>query len=355
MLKLLILFIFALIISVIFLWLGENSGNVVINWLGYKISLSSNFFLAAVIILIFTVLLFITILSAIKNLPLVFKKNFFKRTEENNFKILEKGILSLLSSDNEEAKNNYNKIKNSLPVNNEKYNNLFYAFEAKLNQNEGNYLIAKNSYEKLAENKNTRFFAVKGLLEIASLSGDLSKAATHAEEAYKIKPDFKDGAHSLLELYKNSGEIDKAFNFINKYKNRFRFKKDHNNQIDTDKEISELWIRKVKKLESYDENNQLKRIFIFDLIIKSLKYNPQNIEAINYLFIYADKLKEYSKLKKYYRIFWSYQQNYELTKQYLMILTKNHEKKKKIVEAELNKLQKIKNNIDIITKIKNEF
>ncbi|HCR86010.1 MAG TPA: hypothetical protein DIV86_04965, partial [Alphaproteobacteria bacterium] len=100
MLKLLILFIFALIISVIFLWLGENSGNVVINWLGYKISLSSNFFLAAVIILIFTVLLFITILSAIKNLPLVFKKNFFKRTEENNFKILEKGILSLLSSDN---------------------------------------------------------------------------------------------------------------------------------------------------------------------------------------------------------------------------------------------------------------
>lgn len=354
-LKLFIILSIALIFSFIVLWFGENSGAIIIKWLGYKISISSNFFILGVIIIIITSYFLIWLLGAILKLPYSFRNSYRSMSEDRNYKLLERGILNLLATDVSEAKTDYERIKNTLPKNNEKYKNLFYAFEAKLNQAEGNYLLAKNSYEKLAENKNTRFFGVKGLLEVASLSGNMAQAANHAEQAYKLKPDFKDGAHSLLELYKNSGEIDKAFNFVNKYKSRFRFRKDHSNQIDTDKELSELWIRKVKKLESYDETNQLKRMFIFNHIIKALKYDPANYDAINYLLNYSEKLKEYSKLKKYYRIYWKYNQNFELTKKYLEILFKEGPKRKKLVKSELAHLQKLKNNIDIIEKLTREL
>jgi len=354
MFKLLTIIITTIAFVLGILWLNENSGIIDINWLGYKIKTNTSFFVLVFVVLFLVLVFLFQLLLTIFNFPSKIKNLFFKQSDNYTYKNLEHGVLNLLSNDLSEAKKVYAKLVNNIG-NDSHYKNLFNAFEAKLLQADGNFIEAKKSYEKLLDNKNTKFFAVKGLVESTSLEGNLTEAKNYAEKAYELKPNFKDGAVSLLELYKNTKDYDSAFNFLKKYKKKIWFKKDFNNQINIDKEYSYLWLEKAKDILKEPNISPLKKILAYDFIIKSLKYDNGNLEAINLLLVNSEKTGNINDLIKYFRKFWAYNQNNELTKKYLEITSKNKKKKAKYINEELLKLSKIKLNTSVLEKLKTEF
>lgn len=353
MIRLLFFIIIVIVVSTGFIWLSSNSGIVTFNWLGYNIEITITFFLLLLIVLFLIAFIFLELFSLILNSPSKLKRIFSKKDDEVNYSFLEKGLFSLISGDLKDAESNYNILKKRLGEKS-KYKNIFNAYEAKLLQQEGRYLEAKEAYNKLFDNKKTKFFAVKGLLETNSLQGNLKETRRYAEIAYDMKPDFKDGAHSLLELYKKSGDIDDVFEFLAKYKRKNFFNKDHYNQIDIDKEYSWAWLEKAKEA-FVTADNKAKRNFAYGMLIKAIKYNKANEEAANLLIIKAEELDKISDMKKYYKKHWEYKQNFELTSDYLNVLLNQKGIGKKAILKEISLLEKVQKNDKIVNNLKAQF
>lgn len=353
MIRLLFFIIIAIAFSSGFIWINSTSGLVTFNWLGYNIEINITFFILLLIISFFIFLIVFELISLILNSPLKLKKIFSKKDDEVNYNYLEKGLFGLISGDIKEAESNYNILKNRLGEKS-KYKKIFNAYEAKLLQNECRYLEAKEAYKKLLDDKKTKFFAVKGLIETNSLQGNLLETKKYAEIAYNMKPDFTDGAHSLLELYKKSGNIDEVFDFLNKYKRKNFFKKDHHNQIDIDKEFSWAWLNNAEQAFN-NADNKTKSNLALNMLIKALKYNYANEKALNLFILKAGELCKISDLRKHFRKHWEHKQNFEPARDYLNTLLNQKGIGKKTILREIATLEKIQKNDKIVNKLKAQF
>jgi HemY protein len=340
-------------------WLFVNEGSVEFIWLGYKIKTTTTFFILAGSVALFFLILFIQLLIILFSLPRRIRKKYHNHLLEQSLKNLQIGYAALLSGDMEQAKK-YSQKLISDPSKNKSIGNLSNMLAAKVAQEEGNTAIAQDYFNKFLENKKQRFFAVKSLLDNAFSQGDIESAMNYAEEAYRLKPNVKAGARSLLELYKKAGRFDRAEEFLKKYKRRHLFLPDKYNDIDVEKELGFIWFAKAKEI--FDNDNSIRIKDKANLTEakkyaeKSLKIDPYNKEIIKLLLLIYRAMKLEGKAKHLIERTWNRVQSLEMGLVYLDSFAGNNPKDsaKKKLKA-IQGLETIARNPEIIEKLKDKI
>ncbi|MDX1950210.1 MAG: heme biosynthesis HemY N-terminal domain-containing protein [Rickettsiales bacterium] len=339
--KILTTIIAVLVIILLANWFALFDGKVDVLWLGYKIE-TSVFFIALSFFLLFLILYLIyNLFKFILGFPSFFSKRLEKNILNKNLENLQYSVSALLSGDNETAK----KYSSKLQINHKTNKNIAIIrdiLETSIAQNDGNLLLAEKNYQKLLEQDSTRFFATQGLLNSSFIKGDINRAIEYAEDAYKLKPNIKNGAQSLLALYKKAGNWQKAEEFLKKYKRKYFFFSDKNNNFSADNELSNIYFEMAKEVKENrflsDENIEI----CFRNLLKSISYNSENEDAILMLAEISLMNQKTNIAKSKIEKLWLNKPSESLAKAYLsLIIEKNETKNYTLKQKAVEKLKKI--------------
>ncbi len=335
-------------------WLFDHNGMVDFYWLGYQAHTTTAFLIVCVVFGMIVFALLVQVLLFIMFLPERMKKKYQKTKFEQNLITLQKGYAALLSGDIVEARRLSSKLE-KISAPNDSLQNLTYMLAAKTAENEGDFIAAQDNYNKLAGKKRYKFFAVKGLLNSAFRQGNIEKAILHAEEAYKLKPDVEGGAHSLLELYKKAGHLNRAEDFLNRYKRKFIIRKDRHNKINIKNELGDIsYIRAQETLQNA-RGDKIELTRAMRQLDKSLDADPYNTEKIILMMKLCKGLNNERKAKDVMERAWEKVQSYKIGAAYLNVFFNNDYKKaaRKKLRA-IEDLRAITDNHEIIEKLKDK-
>lgn len=341
MIKILTFFTLVIFIALGINWLNLNEGSVEFVWLGYQIKTNISFLVFAILVLLFIIIFALEILKSIFSLPQKAGKAYKNKQINNSLEQIKIGYAALLSGDLALAKKTSIKLL-SCPKENKNIVELADILSAKVALEEGSYITANKYYDKLLTNKKNNYYAVKGKLENAFKNGDVETAISMAEKAYKLKPKVKDGAHSVLELYKKSGKIENAEKFLKKYKNKHSLFKDKYNAIDVKKEFSELNYIKAEAIINSQSNQ--KNLYKAMAFAKNSFENADDKIKVTLLILKICKiLKDEKTAKKYVEKLWHISPDFECASNYINMLSATstaelNKKKQRAIES----LQNIK-------------
>lgn len=211
---LLILWILFLVLAIAspLLWTLDNSGFVLINWLGYEVK--TNILTAILLAIIFTFLIvflsyLLTKILSLKFpdlLKIFFKKNYAKHLEKiirkhhRAFELSSQLLLALEVNDQklaEKLQKEFSKL-----VKNRHLNDFFLAkifFEKK------EFSKSYELFAKFSDNKNAKILALKSKLEFALQNHDETAAIAYAKQIISTKDNDLKTAKTLFSLYKKLG------------------------------------------------------------------------------------------------------------------------------------------------------
>ena len=340
-------------------WVVVNDGSIEFIWLGYKVQTSVAFFIFAFTFIVILLIIIFQILITIFTIPRRVGKKYNDYLLENNLKNLQIGYAALLSGDVEQAKKASQKLLDK-PSKNRSVGNLTDMLIAKVAQEEGNLTLAQDYFNKFLGNKKQRFFAVKSMLDTAFQQGKIDEAMDYAEQAYELRPNVKDGARSLLELYKKAGQFAKAEEFLKKYKRKHLLFKDRYNDIDVGKELGIINLERAKHVYDNEKGVSIKdKTDLHEarkLAEKAIRNDIYNKENINLLLSIYKQLKQESKARSLIEKVWPRLQSLDLGLAYLDVYTAANYKdsaKKKLKAIE--RLKNLTKNDEIIEKLKDKI
>jgi HemY protein len=330
MFRIITFFILITLLSLGFVWLDENQGDISMIWLGYEVVFSTSFLFAAIISIAAMFTLVYLVFSKVVGSPREFRDKIRDKRYKKSVQIFQNAYAALLSGDVENAKLYSNKVKGFL-VQDDTIQNFNHVLVGKIAQEEGNFKLSNTHFEKLLEKKNTKFVGIKGLLDNAFFQGDLRKAAELAREAYELNPNVKNGAKSLLVLYKKAKMWASAELFLNSYKRRFLFRKDHNNDIDIRKELIEVYICRANDLFEKAGDSEYEAGKALEYLNKVRRLDKNNPDIIDLYVDICIKLRKDRNAKKFIEEIWKDEPSYDLGQKYINIEV---EHKRKVKAAE---------------------
>lgn len=256
-------FIFLLIIlgiSVGLVWIGDNSGNVTLQWLGYRIDTTVSFLLVVIVLLLFLFYVVIRVFQTIFSLPGAVKA----RREEHGSELLVQGFTALAAGDIDQARRisqRSGRLSGHSP--------LSLILAAQTAQIEGNEEAAISHFQAMTEEKSTEFLGLRGLLLQAIKQKDYKKALELADRADKIRPNTPWLIKTLIELSVRRGQLDNALESIDKAARKRIFNKAETN-----------WLRAIVQYEKAKEAlNAGNTESAIDLLITINKKEPEFIPA----------------------------------------------------------------------------
>ena len=212
------------ILTTSLVWIIENNGSIVINWLGYEVQtdiLTSLLIFAFFLTLVALISYFLTRLLAIKFpqlLKLLFKKSYTKKLEQIiinhhlGFETLSKLLLAMEVDDFENAKKIHKDFSKQI-----KYKNLNNFFEAKFAIEKGNFDVSEKYFAQYEENQHAKILLLKSKLKIAIKNKEDQRAIEIAKQILVMKKDSLKTAQDLLKLYKRNGNWQSAKVLINEF------------------------------------------------------------------------------------------------------------------------------------------
>ncbi|MEM9962886.1 MAG: heme biosynthesis HemY N-terminal domain-containing protein [Pseudomonadota bacterium] len=183
-------------------FLMESPGGITINFAGQELYFSPLGFAAALLVLFFglwllfkLVGLLIAVLRFIVGDETALSRYFDRSRERRGLEALSRGMTALASGDAKLARSKAEKAERLL-----KKPELTRVFSAQAAELSGDATKAKTYYRALAEDPNTAFVGVKGLLSQAMASGETDKALKLAEAAFKLRPREPEVLETLYSL-----------------------------------------------------------------------------------------------------------------------------------------------------------
>jgi HemY protein len=205
-------------------WVIENNGELIINWLGYQIQTD---ILTAILILLFLIILIAVIsyictrLLAIKFpqlLKLLFKKSYTKKLEKiianhhKAFDSITSLMLALEVDDYEIAKKIHHDLSKQL-----KFKPLHDFFSAKFALENGDYSTSEKLFNQFHDNPHGKILLLKSKLKILIKDNQIIEAIKIAQEILSLKKNSLSTARELLKLYKKNGNWQLAKKLIQDY------------------------------------------------------------------------------------------------------------------------------------------
>jgi HemY protein len=178
-------------------WFVDNDGQVVVEWMGYRVQTSIAFAILFLIIIIVTSTLFLQAILWVKSAPKRYSRKLKDRKFSRGMLALTKGFAAVAAGDKKQARTFSARASSNLE--NIPLTKLLAAQTAQL---QGDRELVREHYTQMLENKDTEIIAIKGLLIEAKYDEDLPKALFLAEKAYKLCPDAEWVILILFDLYK---------------------------------------------------------------------------------------------------------------------------------------------------------
>ncbi len=211
-------------VSFSLVWLLDNEGMVVVNWLGYQAQM--DILTAILLAVFFTILVFIfsyllTRILAIKFpnfLKLFFKKNYVRQLEKaihrhhQAFDLMANSLLALEAHDHKLAEDLQKKF--SKLVKNPQINNFFLG---KIFFEKADFSKSVEFFSKFGENRNSKILVLKSKFKLALQNQDDVGAMAYAKQILSVKYIDFEIVRTLFLLYKKNGLWQDAKDLIVKY------------------------------------------------------------------------------------------------------------------------------------------
>ncbi len=214
----------AFIIATPLVWVLDNNGLVLVNWLGYRIE--TDIPTSILVAILFTAITFSISYLVAKILSIKFPnflKTFFQKRHFKNlesvihrhhqaFNLMTQMLLALEVEDKKSSKDLHKKL--SYLIKNRDINNFF---SGKVFLENGQFEKAAEAFEKFGESKNAKILALKSRFQAALNEENDITAIAYAKQVLSISKKDLGVATSLLNLYKKRGDQEEANRLISSF------------------------------------------------------------------------------------------------------------------------------------------
>ena len=211
MIRILIFFAIVFAAAFGFVWLAENPGTVAVTWPWAEASVEVSLMVAAIALVVGLIVLMalVALVSAILNSPRTFTRWRRGRKRDKGYQALSRGLVAAGAGNSLIAHRMAKDARRHLP--NEPLTEMLDAQTALL---EGKHERARERFEKLSQNEETRLLGLRGLYLEAERLGDRDAAAYYAEEAVKAEPGTGWAVQTLLRDQALHGEWREALSTL---------------------------------------------------------------------------------------------------------------------------------------------
>lgn len=325
----LLLFILISILGMIYFPFNIND-LVIIEWIDYHLEISPLFAISAFIIIFIITYIITYFFIFLKNIPKSLHKYYQEKQNHDDLILMLEASFALSHKDPSRIKNILKKIiaaqnhPQMLSIKPQALLCITHLYEFLNDIDELYEEPLEESYQSLLTQKETRFIGLKGLTSSRLDSKRYHEALTYAEKAFNL--DSKDGdiIRSLIDIYSNLEEYEKAEKLIKKYKDSALLIKNyiaHANYLITQSDVDNA----------------------ISLLEKAIKIDPANYEAVTNL---ARLYTQDDNKKSAYKIIekaWKKDPSVDLAKFMINIFYDyNLDKKVQLLEKLINLSPKVK-------------
>ena len=182
-------------------WLINRPGSVTLDWQGYRIETSVALLLVVMTVLAATSAVAYRIFLALWRTPAQLGEAWRGRRRQKGYQALTRGMVAVAAGDAVEARRQEKRAQALLhepPL-----TMLLSAQTAQLN---GDETAAARFFQAMAEQPDTEFLGVRGLLNQALIQGDDGAALELARHAYRLRPKSEWVAAQLFDLQARNGQ-----------------------------------------------------------------------------------------------------------------------------------------------------
>lgn len=212
LIRLLIGFVVLVAVSLGAVWMAQHSGEIVVDWLGWRIRTSTPVLIIAVLLFAAIVAMVYRFWRAMVGAPRAFGIARIERRRREGYLALTRGMVALAAGDPEEARRQARDANARLDED-EPLTMLLLAQAAQLDGEEG---AAKRYFEAMLQRPETEFLALRGLMVQSQRARDREETLKLARRAHEIRPKSKWVIGELFEAEAAAGNWKAAENLIRK-------------------------------------------------------------------------------------------------------------------------------------------
>lgn len=186
-------------------WMAERPGEVVLEWLGWRIDTSVPILLLGVLAVMAVVWLIFRILRGIGRVPGRVRESMRARRHRRGLTALSHGYAAVAAGDPRRARSYANDAEKLLD---ETTATRLLGAQAALLSGDG--VDAQKRFEGLLDNPDTRLPALRGLMDQALVAGDRARAKDYAQRAFDEKARPAWAAQALFDMQVRDREYAQA-------------------------------------------------------------------------------------------------------------------------------------------------
>lgn len=188
-----------------FSWLADHPGDVVLTWLNREVRFSTTMLAVGLLAFVAVILVVSAIVRAILRTPGFLGSFFERRRREKGWRALSHGMIAVGAGDpsaSARAATEARRILGNEP--------LALLLEAQSAQLSGNRQAARDTFERMVQDPQTRLLGLRGLFVEAKREGDIDAARHFAGEANRIAPWLGWSGNAVIEAQTRGGDWDGA-------------------------------------------------------------------------------------------------------------------------------------------------
>jgi HemY protein len=164
-------------------WLADRPGDLVVNWLGYRIETSLAVALMALVVVLAVLGLILSLLRRLLHVPAAIADYVHDRRDRRGHEALSRGIVAVAARDREAALRHSDRAVRLLP-----HDPLARLLEAQTAQLRGDHKRVERIFADMLGRPETEVVALRGLFIRARQAGNEARARGYAERAYRRQP-----------------------------------------------------------------------------------------------------------------------------------------------------------------------
>jgi len=208
------LLVFALLVLALaggFAWLADRPGELSVVWQGQRADMSLMVAATLVVSLVAAIMLSWWIVRVVLTSPHTVQRYFRARKRDRGYQALSTGLIAAGAGDAAAARRMHARTKGLLRADQEP---LIHLLEAQAAMIEGRYDEARQTFERMVDDPETRKLGLRGLYLEARRLGANEAARQYAERAAETAPALPWAAEATLEYRSQAGDWDEALKLL---------------------------------------------------------------------------------------------------------------------------------------------
>lgn len=194
-----------------FAWLADRPGDMVVTFEGYQYQVSLMVAAVTIAALVAAIMLSWWVVKALWNSPYTITRYFRVRRRDRGYQALSTGMIAAGAGDAALARQ---KNKEAAKLIRSDQEPLIQLLEAQTLVLEGNHEAARDKFEQMIDDPETRLLGLRGLYLEAARQGNREAARHYASRAAQVAPQLGWAAESSIEEKAEEGDWDGALKLL---------------------------------------------------------------------------------------------------------------------------------------------